>query len=231
MAGDRHGHLPAQCDNGGSLDRSPFDGNGALRIVAALSGVGQRTHRKHFAKRDCRSGSPDRSQIAGRDQRGLDHIIDEGGNAGSGERKQCDPDQRGEDCVRRATIADINLVKDLLNDPVIRPTIGGEGELDPTDLLSDERNICLFDARGGAMFAWRGPGIYEGHSFFRVRGRDAIRVGREIMDEMRQRADLIWGATRLELKAARWFNRQMGFQSLGEIDTPEGRCELFEMRC
>jgi hypothetical protein len=119
-------------------------------------------------------------------------------------------------------------INQLLNDPLIRPTIGGEGVLDCTTLLSDPRNICLFDDDGGALFRWSGPGIYEGHSFFRVRGREAIRKGRDILSAIE--AEKIWGATPIALKAARWFNRQVGFQSLGEIDTPEGRCELFEMR-
>jgi hypothetical protein len=129
--------------------------------------------------------------------------------------------------LRRATLADTVEIKELLNDPLIRPTIGGEGELDPTALLSDERNIWLFDERGGAVFAWRGPGIYEGHSFFRVRGREALKAGRECLGMIEAR--MIWGATPLENNAARWFNRQLGFTSLGMIDTPDGRCELFTL--
>lgn len=127
--------------------------------------------------------------------------------------------------MRRASLSDINEIAELLNDPLIRPTIGGEGKLDPTPLLIDPRNICLFDERGGAMFAWRGPGIYEGHSFFKVRGRDALKLGREIISMVPFK--LIWGLTPLDNKPARWFNRQLGFSSLGEMETPEGRRELF----
>lgn len=132
--------------------------------------------------------------------------------------------------MRRASLADVPALAELLNDPLIRPTIGGEGELDPTDIISDRRNICFFDQRGGAVFAWRGPGIYEGHSFFRVRGREAIRLGSSLIHMMADgyQARMIWGATPLDNRAARWFNRQLGFQSLGEIDMPEsGLCELF----
>lgn len=132
--------------------------------------------------------------------------------------------------MRRASLDDVPAIAELLNDPLIRPSIGGEGELDPTDLIADRNNVCLFDDRGGAMFVWRGPGIYEGHSFFRVRGRDAIRLGTTLVHSMIDLfgAGMIWGATPLDNRSARWFNRQLGFQSLGEIDRPEsGRCELF----
>lgn len=125
---------------------------------------------------------------------------------------------------------DADRVNELLNDPAVRPTIGGTGELDATALLSDRRNICLVDEGGGALFRWTGPGVFEGHSFFRVRGREAIRLGRQMLSAMGDTADLVWGATPESLRHVRWFNRQIGFRSLGMIETPEGVCELFEMR-
>lgn len=122
--------------------------------------------------------------------------------------------------LRRATLADLSDITQLLKD------VHG-GDLDPTALLSDERNRLYFDERGGAIFAWRGPGIYEGHSFFRVTGRDAIRAGREVLACIDD-ATLIWGLTPESNKAARWFNRQVGFHSHGMLETPDlGRCELF----
>lgn len=124
---------------------------------------------------------------------------------------------------------DIPAVAELLNDPAIRPTIGGEGVLDPTALISDPRNVCLFTPEGGALFAWRGPGVFEGHSFFRVRGRGAISLGRALLARLfaDHGARMVWGITPEDLKAARWFSRQLGFTSLGMIDPPEGRGELF----
>lgn len=123
---------------------------------------------------------------------------------------------------------DADIVNDFLNDPAIRPTIGGDGVLDATVLLADRRNVCFVSDGGGALFRWTGPGVFEGHSFFRARGREALSLGRAIISKMR--CDLIWGQTPEQLKHVRWFNRQLGFRSLGLIDTPEGRCELFEMR-
>lgn len=132
--------------------------------------------------------------------------------------------------IHRATLDDVAAVAELLNDPLIRPTIGGEGELDPTSLIADSRNVCLFNEAGGALFAWRGPGIYEGHSFFRARGRDALKMGATMLGIMFEGgARMIWGATPPENRPARWFNRQLGFRSMGLIATPEGERELFVM--
>lgn len=126
---------------------------------------------------------------------------------------------------------DAGTVNDLLNDPAIRPTIGGDGPLDAATLLADERNICLLDDGGGALFRWTGPRVFEGHSFFRARGREAISLGRALLAAMRDQADLVWGLTPEELKHVRWFNRKLGFRSLGMMQTPDlGACELFEMR-
>jgi hypothetical protein len=129
--------------------------------------------------------------------------------------------------MRRATLADTDAINSILNHPTVRPTIGGEGVLDSTTLLGDDRNRLYFDERGGAVFAWRGPGIYEGHSFFLVRGSEAMEAGRECLSLMAD-ARMIWGNTPEDNRAARWFNRRLGFKSLGMIDTPDlGRCELF----
>lgn len=121
-------------------------------------------------------------------------------------------------------------INELINHPDIRPTVGGEGDLDAAALLADRRNICLVDEGGGAIFAWRGPGVFEGHSFFRVRGREAIRLGKQFLSAVSDAADLVWGLTPESLRHVRWFNRQVGFRSRGMMETPDGRCELFEMR-
>jgi hypothetical protein len=134
--------------------------------------------------------------------------------------------------VRLATAEDIEAVNRIINDPSVRPTIGGEGYLDSSALITDRRNRIIFDERGGACFAWRGPGIFEGHSFFLVRGREALSAGREAISLLDYR--MIWGLTPTKngnadwFRSVRWFNRQLGFKSHGMIDTPDqGRCELF----
>lgn len=121
---------------------------------------------------------------------------------------------------------DVPAVNALLNAPDIRPTIGGEGELDATALLTDHRNVCLVGDAGGMLFAWRGPSIFEVHCFFRVRGREAIAAAVDMV-AMMGRA-LLWALAPEARRDVRWFARKVGFRSHGMMDTPDlGRCELF----
>lgn len=138
--------------------------------------------------------------------------------------------------MKRATVEDAPIIHGIINHPTVRPTIGpGEEEFDPTDLIADGKNILLFDDGGGQFFHWRGPGIYEAHSFYLVRGRAALDLGREAIRQMFEvyGAEKLWRAPPVENRAARWFNRQLGFKSLGIVEMigyGEGQCELFEMR-
>ena len=138
--------------------------------------------------------------------------------------------------MMRATVNEATLVGFILNHPTVRPTIGpGDDWFDPVPLLADEKSITLFDEGGGQFFHWRGPGIYEAHSFYIVRGKDALVLGREAIRRMFEEygAEKIWRATPVINRSARWFNRQLGFKSLGITGMPEygmGPCELFEMK-
>lgn len=136
--------------------------------------------------------------------------------------------------MRRAAAEDAAVIASIINNPSIRPHIGGGDEfLDPTEVLSDANNVCLFDEGGGQFFHWRGPGIFEAHSFYLVRGRAALERGKEAVRLMftDYAAEKVWRATPLENRRARWFNRKLGFRSIGEIEMPSyGQCELFEMR-
>lgn len=104
-------------------------------------------------------------------------------------------------------------------------------DLDSAALVTDERNVCLLGDGGGVLFAWRGPGVFEGHSFFLAehRGAAAICDARAMLAMMRDQfgARIIWGLTPCENRASRYFNRICGMVSAGEIATPEGLCELF----
>lgn len=112
-------------------------------------------------------------------------------------------------------------------DPVEASRIYGA---DLTALVSDRRNVCLAHGDDLAIFAFRGPGIFEGHLQFVSRGREAIRIGKAMLAEMpKYGARMIWGPTPVGLRNVCWFQRQLGFVSHGIMETPEGDCELFVM--
>lgn len=114
-----------------------------------------------------------------------------------------------------------------ITDPIEANEIIGE---DLTALVSDRRNVCLSNGYDLAIFAWRGPGIFEGHLSFQSRGREAIGVGKAMLAAMpKYGARMIWGPTPVHMKNVRWFQRQLGFVSHGVMATPEGDCELFVM--
>lgn len=104
----------------------------------------------------------------------------------------------------------------------------GGKRVDFTDFLSDTNNVCLASGEGGAIFVWRGPGIYEVHVFFEQRGRDVIRLSREMLDIMRKHGGkLFWAAVPIESRHVIMFTRLMGWKSQGLADLSHGTCELF----
>jgi hypothetical protein len=130
--------------------------------------------------------------------------------------------------IRAATLHDVPEIAALINDPSIRDAIGGVGRLDPRPFLADPRNRLFFDERGGAAFAWHGPGVFDGHAFFKARGREALSAAAECLAHMDD-ARIIWGLVPTDNRPMRWFARKLGFVSLGLQDTPLGRRELFTL--
>lgn len=102
-------------------------------------------------------------------------------------------------------------------------------DADFTEFLADPMHVCLLDERGGALFAWRGPGTYEAHVFFKVRGREALTFGRELLDRMRAEhgAERFWALVPVESRKVLMFTRLMGWKSLGLRETRHGWNELF----
>ena len=93
--------------------------------------------------------------------------------------------------------------------------------------LADERHIALIDGVAAAVFEWSAPGVYEAHTIFLppVRGSLAVERGKALIAAMfgSYGANMLWGATPLANRAARWFNRQIGAVVVGL----DGNRELF----
>lgn len=127
---------------------------------------------------------------------------------------------------------DANLVNGFLNHHSIRPTVGGEGFLDSSDLLADRRNVCLVSAGGGMLFRWSGPGVFDTHVFMAVRGRKALTLTKQMLAYMGSDFDArhLWAMIPAASRHVQWFARQCGMQALGPITAPDGEHQLFEMR-
>lgn len=108
-----------------------------------------------------------------------------------------------------------------------------EGTVSPTEWLADPANIALENDSGDiALFEYGLPGreIYSGHYFFKSRGRKAIQVAREFLDELFNSCyniNVLMGLVPLKHKAARWITRQVGFTSHGIEEIHGKEYELF----
>lgn len=100
---------------------------------------------------------------------------------------------------------------------------------DFTELLAEPLHVCLLDGESGALFAWRGPGIYEVHVFFAVRGRGAIDLLGAMQAHMRERfgASLFWALIPIESRRVIMFVRLSGWKSHGPLESRLGWHELF----
>jgi hypothetical protein len=121
----------------------------------------------------------------------------------------------------RATLCDVDEVNGLLARDF--------GNCDFTEVLSEPLHVCLLEGSSGAVFMWRGPGIYEAHIFFDYRGREAVDFGHRLLDEMRREhgARLFWALIPVESRKVLMFTRLMGWESLGVRETRNGPNELF----
>lgn len=113
----------------------------------------------------------------------------------------------------------------IANIQEVRATIGGhvgqEGAVDFSDCAARPDDFILLSngSDAASIYERRGPSVLEGHSLFApsCRGREAIGVGRQMVDWIFRETDvlILIGATPVKLRSARWFNRQIGMSSDG----------------
>lgn len=103
------------------------------------------------------------------------------------------------------------------------------GNLDCGEWVKNTNNIMLRDGDSTGIFAYEYPGLYTGHYFFRVKGREAIKLAERMLDEMFSNygAKTIRGMTKTDNRPALWITRQLGFKSYGRVETKNGEHELF----
>lgn len=79
-----------------------------------------------------------------------------------------------------------------------------------------------------ALFEEMSPRVYRGHYFFNsARGKEALRMAKDALNLIFQKAEVIQGWTPTNKKAALLMSRWLGFKSHGLIQTTNGPCELF----
>lgn len=116
--------------------------------------------------------------------------------------------------IRRASLADLNLVKSLCDDT------------DPTRWLEEPRNVILLDGGNCLMFLWRWVGIYEVHIQFTSAGKEAARICRAMLDAMPWA--MLLAVIPKEKRHICLFARRMGFTFQGDVETIEGLCEMYQ---
>jgi hypothetical protein len=96
-------------------------------------------------------------------------------------------------------------------------------------VLSDRLNVFLSEGEGGALFVWRGPGIYEVHVAFEQRGKEVLDLSHRMLAWMREnmKGKLFWAAVPVQSRHVIMFTRLMGWKSQGTETLQHGRCELF----
>lgn len=126
--------------------------------------------------------------------------------------------------MREATLADLHDVCGWIE---------GAKEEGIQSVLHDPMSAILLEGPGGAIFVWRGPGIFEVHVFFSQRGREVIELSHRFLAHMRETrgAKMFWAAvpwdTSAHSRKVRLFTRLMGWKSQGRANLAHGFCELF----
>jgi len=95
--------------------------------------------------------------------------------------------------------------------------------------LEDRRNIMLTEGDNVGLATHEYPGVYTVHWFFTTRGRGAINLARDMLNEVFKNTDAktIRGLTPVNLKAARWLAKQVGLTSHGVMQFADGKeCEV-----
>lgn len=108
------------------------------------------------------------------------------------------------------------------------PELIGE-DFDPNEWVENEENVLLHEDDNCGIFEHEYPGVYSGHYFFKVRGKEAHDLAIKMLKAMFEThgARTIKGMTPTEKLGARMLTRRLGFTSYGLYDTPYGEYELF----
>lgn len=134
--------------------------------------------------------------------------------------------------IRRET--DATLVNRIANSDGVYSAISRKsGAMDWSPAVDG----CVILSNGESavgVFEETAPGEYQAHTMYskECRGADALREGADMLEWMFSNgADIVWGATPVANRAARWFNRRCGAKAIGRDNyEADGEVEIFAVR-
>jgi hypothetical protein len=101
---------------------------------------------------------------------------------------------------------------------------------DVENWFSQPGNYALIDGDNVGFGEYKAPGVYWVHfCFHTARGRDAIELTKRMLVQLKtdNKVTAIIGLIEKRNRKAKWLIRQVGLQSLGEVYTHNGLCEMF----
>lgn len=120
--------------------------------------------------------------------------------------------------IERTT--DAAFVNAVVNDPSVRPSIGGEGYVDLTNAVARPEHWFLMGPHGGFALTWSAPGVREVHTFILPEGRGKLarQAAAETIEYARSRGTrMLWTKIPPALPHVAGFASAMGMASTGEI--------------
>lgn len=86
------------------------------------------------------------------------------------------------------------------------------------------KNLMFAEGENVGLATYELPGIYNIHWYFKVRGREALNLARDMLENLFENYDVevVRGIVRVDLKPSRWGARQVGLTSLGVFTYPDG---------
>lgn len=97
--------------------------------------------------------------------------------------------------------------------------------------VNNPKNIMWEEGSSIGLATYEYPGVYSLHWFYTVRGKEAMALAREMVNDLftNHPARAVRGLTPVKNRAARLAARWLGMKSYGILTFPEGDHELFCM--
>ena len=96
------------------------------------------------------------------------------------------------------------------------------------DWIANPLNVAVFHNEDMALFDYEGPGLYQGHFFFRSRGKEAVEAAKIITQDMFDYgAKMIVGFVPVINRKAGVIARMAGYHFVGTQETEHGRVLVY----